>query len=188
MADQLYLSCWLANFSPLALASNFEKLLAAFPFSKLARTDPVLRIYAVAFSEPPLMETAIPSPADPSAIARLASEFQNPDCCYEITAAWDLWVPGPDWKLGPATVSLACFGPAFESEGGEHLRIDFGLETQFLPGVEVPGGMPMIRSNIQSLLRLVHDLDDRFALERRLLWSESGENFADRLQAALARM
>jgi hypothetical protein len=43
----------------------------------------------------------------------------------------------------------------------------------------------MVRANIQSLLRLVHDMDDRLKVERRQLWSESGVNFAERLETTL---
>ena len=43
----------------------------------------------------------------------------------------------------------------------------------------------MVRSNIRSLLHLVHTLDDALAVDRRQLWSESGVNFAERLQSAL---
>ena len=42
-----------------------------------------------------------------------------------------------------------------------------------------------IQSNIKSLLKLVHDLDDALPVETRRLWSESGENFSEKLQQAL---
>jgi hypothetical protein len=44
----------------------------------------------------------------------------------------------------------------------------------------------MVQSNIKSLLKLVHDLDDALPVETRRLWSESGENFSDKLHQALA--
>jgi hypothetical protein len=43
----------------------------------------------------------------------------------------------------------------------------------------------MARSNIRSLLHLVRELDGALNAESRKLWTESGENFAERLQAAL---
>ena len=36
----------------------------------------------------------------------------------EIEAAWELWQFGSDWKLAPAAVTLACFGPAFDNHIG----------------------------------------------------------------------
>jgi hypothetical protein len=44
----------------------------------------------------------------------------------------------------------------------------------------------MIQSNITSLLKLVHDLDDALPVDTRRLWSESGENFSDKLHQALS--
>ncbi len=185
MADQLYLSYWLAGGYPLLLLRKFEKMLAAFPYSKLAHHDPSLRIYGVAYSEPPLLETPVPSPVDPAAVTKMCGEFQNLDAAYELSAAWDLWRFDKEWHLAPASVRLTAFGPDFERERDEHLRIDFGIEEQFLPDPDRPDGIAMIRSNIQSLLRLVHDVDEALDAEKRLLWTESGENFAERLQAAL---
>ena len=43
----------------------------------------------------------------------------------------------------------------------------------------------MIQFNIKSLLKLVHDLDDALPTETRLLWSESCENFSEKLHQAL---
>jgi hypothetical protein len=185
MADRLYLSIWLKGVSPLNLFGPYEKMLAAFPYSKLAQNESNLTIYAVAYSEPPLLETPLLPPVEPEAIIRIASEFQNTDVCCEVTTYWDLWRYEKDWGLAPVPVQLTCYAPDFEHELGEHLRIDFGLESQFLPSENAPGGLAMIRGNIQSLLRLVHDLDQALPVERRLLWSESGGNFAERLQSAL---
>ena len=43
----------------------------------------------------------------------------------------------------------------------------------------------MSQSNLKSLLRLVHDTDEALTVESRQLSTESGENFAERLQTAL---
>jgi len=60
-----------------------------------------------------------------------------------------------------------------------------GVDANFLPQPDSPGEVLMVQSNIRSLLRLVHDVDDKLAAERRSLWTESGENFHDKLQRAL---
>jgi hypothetical protein len=44
----------------------------------------------------------------------------------------------------------------------------------------------MVQSNIKSLLKLVHDSDDALPVETRRLWSESGDNFSEKLHHALA--
>jgi hypothetical protein len=188
VADRLYLSLWVHGFSPTNLLRHFERLLAAFPFSKLSRSESVLRIYALEYSEPPLVEFALPNPADPAAIVAQARQFQNADSCYELTTAWDLWRWDGDWALAPVRVVISCFGPEFENDSDENFRIDFGQEDQFLPGPGGTAGMKTVRANIQSLLRLVHDLDERLTVAQRRLWSESGGNFAERLQSALGQV
>lgn len=188
MADRLYLSYWLRGFNGLSMLRHYEKMLKAFPFSKLRRIDSTYRVYAIQYAEPPLIEIPVAPPVNVDAVLDSAVEFQGADSCSELETSWDLWSWDEDWKLAPSRVLLACFGPEFESGADEHLRIDFGLDEQFLPGAGGAEGMRMIRSNIQSLLRLVHDLDNKLDVERRQLWSESGENFADRLQTALQQI
>ena len=116
------------------------------------------------------------------------------------------------WTLAPARVTLCCFGPEFnqipssgpgsaeeearapvvefpgpgeDSAIGCALELEFGIDANFLPQPGLPGGARMIESNIKSLLKLVHDLDDALPVESRRLWSESGGNFAEKLQQAL---
>jgi hypothetical protein len=184
MADRLYVAYWLRGFVAANMLRHFETALRKFPFSKLAKADSLVRLYAVSYSEPPVLEMPLPTPPDQAAVVAAGEEFLHEDICLQLETYWDLWGRDPEWKLRPVRVQLACFGPAFEDVGeGENLRIDFGLENEFLPGDGE--GMPMVRANIQSLLRLVHDLDEVLPVERRQLRSESGENFADKLQAAL---
>ena len=65
------------------------------------------------------------------------------------------------------------------------LEIEFGIDANFLPQPDLPDSPRVIQSNIKSLLKLVHDLDDALLVETRMLWSESGENFAEKLHQAL---
>jgi hypothetical protein len=185
MADRLYLSYWLSGFTPVSMLRHYGKMLDLFPFSKLRRADSVFRVYALEYSEPPLVELPVGSPVHVPGVLEAAKEFENADACYELETSWDLWRWEQDWRLAPSLVTLSCFGPEFVMETDENLRIDFGLDEQFLPGIGGAEGMRMVRSNIQSLLRLVHDLDNKLNVERRLLWSESGVNFAERLESSL---
>ena len=75
-----------------------------------------------------------------------------------------------------------------ERDDHEDFRIEFGLDTQFVPEVETAAGVLMIQSNIRSLLSLVKDIDGRLPIGRRLLWTESGVNFAELLQSKLAEL
>jgi hypothetical protein len=185
MADQLYLSYWLAGFTEQNMLRYYEILLRKFPFSRL-RPRALLRVQAVDRTEPPLLEELLPVPVDPERVLGLAREFQHADCAYLLETAWDLWRFEGEWKLRPAPLTLSCFGPAFPSEMGEQLLIEFGLDTQFLPQAELSPNLAPVRHNIRALLHLVEDLDASLPAARRLLWSESGENFAERLQEALA--
>lgn len=185
MADRLSLSLWLRGGAAQNQLRRFEKLLRLFPYSKLSTGDSILRILAMDFSQPPVTESRLEAGFDPGEVARLAGEFLNPDSGFEFITTWDLWrFDGRDWQLAPAVVSIFCFGPEFQSEEGEHLRIDFGDERQFLPQPDQKG-FAMVQSNIRSLLQLVHQIENELPVDRRQLWSESGDNFADKLKVAL---
>ena len=121
-----------------------------------------------------------------------ARDFVQPDCCVEIEAAWDLWQHRDDWKLWPSAVTLSCFGSAFDhrlasTRIDDNLRIDFGLDSKFVPAEDIEGSLRIQQSNLRSLLSLAGEIDKALPLERRLLWSESGANFAAVLEEALER-
>lgn len=185
MADQLYLSYWVRGFSEHNMLRHFERMLRLFPYSRLG-PGATLRVRAVEFAEPVLFERRFAGLGDTREIVAAAAEFRNADTACEVETAWDLWQYDKEWRLAPSAARLSCFGPRFETETGENLRIDFGIDANFLPQPGYPDSLVMVRSNIRSLLHLVHTLDDALAVGRRRLWSESGENFADRLQSALS--
>ncbi len=165
---------------------HFGRMLSLFPFSKLAKRGPVIRVYALEHSEPPLFEREFAPGADPKDILESAREFMLDDCTTEVDAAWDLWDHnGTEWKLAPVGVTLFCYGPAFDNELGDHLRIDFGLDSRFLPTPGVEGALRIGQSNIRSLLHLVEEIARVMKPERRSIWSESGANFAEVLRGVL---
>lgn len=186
MADQLFLSYWLRDFGERNMLRHYERMLRTFPYSRLSTHGAALEILAASSREPALFEKSYPESPDITGILADCRHFQHPDCAYLLSAEWDLWQFHEDWRLAPAPVQLVCFGPEFENQDGDHLRIRFGLETQFLPDAGLPNSFYMVKSNIQGLLHLTHELDDTFSGGQRRLWSESGENFAGRLQQALS--
>ena len=134
MSDRLYLSCWIAGFNASNMLRHFGRMLALFPYSKLAKRGPVVRVYALEHTEPPLFEREFVPGADPKDLLESAREFMLDDCTTEVDAAWDLWDHnGTEWKLAPVSVTLFCFGPSFDNELGDQLRIEFGLDARFLP-------------------------------------------------------
>jgi hypothetical protein len=211
MADQLFLSYWLRNYSDSTMLRNYEKLLRLFPFSLLAQQATTFKIMAVDPSEPVVAEIPYSPPVPIEAVLAVAKDFQNADASYRLETWWDLWQFDTDWKLAPARVALCCFGPEFNQSPsgldrapdaqpasviafpnpnedaalGCALEIEFGIDANFLPQPDLPDSPRMIESNIKSLLKLVHDLDDALPVETRRLWSESGENFAEKLHQAL---
>jgi len=186
MSDRLYLSCWVRGFKESNMLRHFGKVLEWFPFSRLAQRGPVLRVYALEYVEPPLLERPFDLDADAEDMTAAALPFVQPDCSIEIDGFWDLWQYDTEWKLRPAAVTLTVFGPKFERDNDDHLRIDFGLDGKFLPTPGLEGSLRMGQSNIRSLLHLSGELERELPLERRLVWSESGASFAEILAQAVA--
>jgi hypothetical protein len=187
MSDRLYFSCSVRGLNETNMLRHFEKFVNQFPFSKLATRGPVLRVYAILHAEPPVEEREFDPGAAAAHIIAAAREFAHEDCCVEIDAAWDLWVYHGEWKLQPAAVTLACYGPRFEGEEAGQLSIDFGLDTLFLPNPSIQASLRMGQSNLRSLLHLVGEIDKALPLESRQLWSESGANFAELLTESLGK-
>ena len=192
MSDRLYLSCWVRGFSDSNLLRHFGKMLDVFPFSKLAKAGPVVRVYAISYAEPPVFERVFDPGASVADMIAAARDFVQADCSVEIEAAWDLWQHHDDWKLWPAAVTLSCFGSAFEYEAldqntSDNLRIDFGLDSKFLPAEDIEGSLRIQQSNLRSLLHLVSEIEKALPVERRLLWSESGANFAAVVEEAIEK-
>lgn len=190
MIDQLYLSIWLTN--QVQRRRQFEQLLRLFPFSQREQPQSTVTIQAVSEAEPPLLEKPLNGPLDVDAIVGDFRDYQSDDVALKVESWWDLWQYDSDWVLKPARIEVCCLGPSFEGGRGllsaerqEDLRIDFGIDAHFLPQPDVPASGRLVESNIRSLLRLVHELDRTIPMERRLLWTESGENFAERLQQVL---
>lgn len=192
MTDQLSLSIWLDRNGRANRFRQFEKLLRTFPFSQREQPQSILSVLAIDLTEPALLERPLNGPVDPSDVIEMLNEYKGDDIAYELESWWDLWVfDEEDWKVAPARILLSCFGPEFDngtdkqSADQEDLRIDFGVDAHYLPDLDIPGSGKLIESNIKSLLRLVHQLDSTLRVEKRLLQTESGENFADRLTQVL---
>jgi hypothetical protein len=197
MTDRLFLSCWLRHaanghaFDREKLLRQFAKMLSLFPFSMLAARGPSMRIQAIERAEPPVFEHVLPTTGERADavvdIIESANEFMQEDCMCEVEAAWDLWQFHGEWKLAPAAVTLTCFGPDFDNEVGDHLRVEFGPDSQFLPNPEIEGSVRMGESNLKSLVHMVREMERVLDLDRRLLWSESGEDPVELLVQALER-
>jgi hypothetical protein len=186
MPDQLYLSLWVRGFDERNMLRHFAQLLHTFPFSAIRPGVSALRIYAIEATEPPLFERSYAAPPPIEEIIQPAREFENPDCLYMADAWWEVWRYKDQWTLTPAPVSLCCFGPHFENDVGDNLRIELGADADFLPQPGLPETIAKVRSNVTGLLRLTREARSSLPLVDLRLWTESGENFAERLDEALS--
>jgi hypothetical protein len=192
VTDQLYLSLWLDRHNRAKRLHHFEKFLRLFPFSQREQPQSVFSVQAIDTTEPPLLESPVNGPIDVAEVVAALRDYQGDDVAYRVESWWDLWEFDEDWKLRPARVTLSCFGPDFdngterESSEQEDLRIDFGVDTLYLPRTDLPGGAKLTESNIKSLLRLVHEMELSLPVAKRRLETESGDNFADRLQQVIS--
>jgi hypothetical protein len=192
VTDQLFLSIWLTRHARRERLRYFEKALHSFPFSQREQPQSAVSILAVSTTEPPLLERPMNGPIELDTVTQVLREYKGEDVALIVDGWWDLWQFDADWKLRPVRVSLCCFGPDFDNgtdrseQAQEDLRIDFGVDSHFLPQPQIPGSAKLIESNIKSLLRVVHELEQILPIESRRLETESGENFADRLSRVLS--
>jgi hypothetical protein len=97
---------------------------------------------------------------------------------------WDLFRFDRAWELTPVRVTLLCFGPEFDNEEKDQVRIELSTADELLPDTTLPEGLRKAQSNLASVARLVHDMEQSLPIERRRLWTESGD-FAERLDEIL---
>lgn len=192
MTDQLALSIWLPEALGNWRTRYFEKMLSIFPFSQREQPQSTLTIQGVNVTEPPLLERPINGPVQLEDVMDATRDYQGDDIAYRLETWWDLWrYNGEEWEIGATRATLCAFGPEFDNGGSlsiseqEDLRIDFGVDTAFLPDPTLAGSTRLIQSNIKSLLHLVHQVEEALPLERRVLETESGENFAEKLTQTL---
>lgn len=183
MGDALFLSLWLGRYSPIALPVYLKKAMSVFPVSKL-EPGGILRVFALNFQEAPQLEEYFDGVPDVSELAGRAQEFLHEDCAVQVETKWDLYRWDGEWELKPSKVLLEVYGPEFDTPRGEHVRLDLGMEGLYLPQAQSDQLKP-VQSNIRSVLHLAGDLEEELTVERRLLWSEEDENFAERLRAML---
>lgn len=203
MADQLYLSLWFPNFRLESLPPALVSVLNQFSALGGSRRIAAASVYPLTWSESPVYQRVYRAEDDEGAgyeqaVAEATSQLHD-DYAYEFEVPWELWVPeaggGLDalWKREPGVVRVVGFGPEFDEgayEQNGHIRVDFGPDTNFLhEDVDLdPEGAGRIRQNIQGIVDLVNAVQKNCGISSRLLWSESGENLAQKLIERLQRV
>jgi hypothetical protein len=123
-------------------------------------------------------------------------EFLHEDYAFEFELLWELWVPEqegelePIWKKEPRVIRVTGFGPEFDEgsfEQNGQVRIDLGTDAPFLQEeVELDAQTAQyVQQNVQKLVDLTTAIQQHSGAATRLLWSETGENLAQKLIARL---
>jgi hypothetical protein len=203
MADRLYLSLWFPNFRLPALAPAIVSVLKQFAPPGLAPRVHAAAAYPIAWSEAPSYqriyeEDEVQESAPEQAVAE-ATQILHDDFAYEFEIKWDLWVAetvgglDPAWKQEPVLVRVVGFGPHFDEgayEQNGQVRVDFGVDTPFLlEEVDLDQmGAEHVKRNVQKLVEVTNAIQENCGISSRLLWSDSGENLAQKLIARLQRV
>ena len=89
---------------------------ALFPFSQREEQgQSTVGVQAVSVTEPPLLESPMNGPIDVNEVMIALADYNGDNIAYTVESWWDLWQYEHDWKLAPARVLLACFGPDFDN-------------------------------------------------------------------------
>jgi hypothetical protein len=203
MADRLYLSLWFPNFRLPALAPAIVSVLKQFGGTGHPPRVHAAAAYPISWNEAPFYqriyeEDEVQESAPERAVAE-ATEILHDDFAYEFELKWDLWVAetvgGLDatWKQEPVVVRVVGFGPQFDEgayEQNGQVRVDFGLDTPFLlEDVDLDQvDAEYIKRNVQKLVEVTNLIQENCGISSRLLWSDSGENLAQKLIARLQRV
>jgi hypothetical protein len=203
MADRLYLSLWFPNFRLPALAPAIVSVLKQFGGTGHSPRVHAAAAYPISWNEAPFYqriyeEDEVQESAPERAVAE-ATEILHDDFAYEFELKWDLWVAetvgglDPTWKQEPVVVRVAGFGPQFDEgayEQNGQVRVDFGLDTPFLlEEIDLDQvDAEYIKRNVQKLVEVTNLIQENCGISSRLLWSDSGENLAQKLIARLQRV
>jgi hypothetical protein len=196
LADSLYLSLWFHGFELDEMMPRALAVMRQFPFSAQQPGISYVAMHPVSWNEPTVFEQRFRPGVPPEEAVLLASDLLHEDYAYLFEAFWDLWIFAPDqqeWSLQPSLVKFLVHGVefeegAFQREG--HIQVDFGIDSPFLQDeVQLIGeAEARVRVNVQKLVEFTSKAEKASGASGRLLWSESEENFAQKLIARLQKV
>jgi hypothetical protein len=195
MPDPLYLSLWFSTFEADDMLPRALAVMRQFPFSEVKLGITYLALHPVSWNEPTILEQRLRPGIPPEEAVLIASDLLHEDYAYFFEAFWDLWTVGKDdeWTLQPSQVKFLVHGTEFDDgvyqqEG--HIQVDLGLDSPFLQE-DVPltvEAAARVRANVQRLVEFTSKVEKNSGASARLLWSESDQNFAQKLIARLQRV
>jgi len=195
MPDPLYLSIWFSSFAVDEMLPHALAVMRQFPFSVSQPGITDLALHPVSWSEPTILERRFRPGVSPEEAVLIASDLLHQDYAYMFDALWDLWVLGEngDWTLRPSAVKFLVHGLEFDDEVYQqegHVQVDLGLDSPFLqedvPLTDEAGAR--VRANVQKLVEFTSKVEKNSGANARLLWSESEQNFAQKLIARLQKV
>jgi hypothetical protein len=193
MADSLNFSLWFSDFGPEEMLVRALSVMRQFPFSNDLPGITYFALHPVSWNEPTIFEQRFHPGATPEQAIAVAADLLHEDYAYVFEANWDLWTPESaqgKWTLAPSSVTLIVRGDGFEEEESKtqgEVQLDFGLDTPFLhEELQLTGEVESrVRANVQMLVDFINRVEKSAIAETRLLWSESGENLAQKLVGRL---
>jgi hypothetical protein len=196
VADSLYLSLWFPSFELDEMLPRALAVMRQFPFSARQPGINYLALYPVSWNEPTVFEQRLSPGVPPDEAALLASDLLHEDYAYLFEAFWDLWIYSrerQEWTQEPSLVKILIHGVEFEEAAYQqegHIQVDFGIDLPFLQDeVQLTAeAETRVRDNVQKLVDFTNKAEKSSGASGRLLWSESEENFAQKLIARLQKV
>jgi hypothetical protein len=195
MPDPLYLSLWFSTFEADDMLPRALAVMRQFPFSALQPGITYLALHPVSWNEPTILEQRFRPGIPVEEAVVIASDLLHEDYAYMFEAFWDLWIVGEndEWTLQASQVKFLVHGSEFDDgvyEREGHIEVDLGLDSPFLQE-DVPltiEAAARVRANVQKLVEFTSKIEKSSGANARLLWSESDQNFAQKLIARLQRV
>ena len=195
MPDPLYLSLWFSSFEVDDMLPHALAVMRQFPFSAAQPGIAYLALHPVSWNEPTILERRFRPGVSLEEAVLIASDLLHEDYAYMFEGFWDLWIVDEkgEWTLRPSLVRYLAHGVEFDEgvcqqEG--HIEVDLGLDSPFLQEdvpLTIEGGA-RARANVQKLVEFTSKVEKNSGANARLLWSESEQNFAQKLIARLQKV
>jgi hypothetical protein len=196
LADPLFLSLWFRSFDVEDMLPQAMTVMRQFEFSVQKPGITYLALHPVSWNEPTILERRFDPGISPEEAVLIAADLLHEDYAYVFEAAWNLWTFEDErkaWLLQPSQVRFVVHGeefeePAYRQEG--HIQVDLGIDSLFLQEeVQLTQDAEQrLRVNVKKLVDFVSKVEKNSGASRRLLWSESEENLAQKLIARLQRV
>jgi hypothetical protein len=153
-------------------------------------------VHPVSWNEPTILERRLYPGVTPEEAVLIASDLLHEDYAYEFEAYWDLSLlsdNGAQWIPKPSLVRFIVRGAEFDDQASQQegqIQIDFGMDSPFLQEqIELTAkAEASVRENVQKLVEFTNKVEKASGASPRLLWSESEENFAQKLISRLQKV